>query len=163
MDINKIFTYILVILTGMIMATFAAYYLLNEFVYPHRQANTILEVPVEQREDVQVDVEQPSEERIAPTEETTAPITTATTFTGTLEAVNTGCFADGECSVSVDGKHVTVLIGWSQDTVGSVIGVEGFGDLEAYLGKLVEVSAQDLGDNQYTLYGSEAFYIKVLP
>lgn len=38
MNINKIFTYVLVTLIGMIMATFAAYYLLNEFVYPDKQA-----------------------------------------------------------------------------------------------------------------------------
>jgi hypothetical protein len=37
MNINKIFTYVLIILTGMIMATLAAYYLLNEFVYPAKE------------------------------------------------------------------------------------------------------------------------------
>lgn len=85
----------------------------------------------------------------------------ADVFTGTLEEVNTGCFADGECYVVVDGKHVTALRGWSQDTVGTVIGVEGFGDLEGKIGAEVEVYAQDLSDGTYTLYGSEGFYIKV--
>ncbi len=84
----------------------------------------------------------------------------ADVFVGTLEAVNTGCFADGECFVEVDGKHVTALIGWSRDTVGSVQGVEGFGGLEAYIGKEVEVYAQVNPDGTYTLYGSEGFYIK---
>lgn len=86
----------------------------------------------------------------------------AATFTGTLEEVNTGCFADGECFVTVDGKHVTALMGWSRDTVGSVQGVESFGDLESYIGKTVEVYAQDLSDGTYTLYGSEGFYIRVM-
>lgn len=85
----------------------------------------------------------------------------ADVFSGKLEEVNTGCFADGECYVMVDKKHVTVLLGWSRDIVGSVIGVEGFGDLEKYIGKEVEVYAQDKSDGTYTLYGSEGFYIKL--
>ncbi len=86
----------------------------------------------------------------------------ADVFTGVLEKVDTGCFADGECYVEVDGRHVTALRGWSQDTVGSVQGVSGFGDLEQYIGKRVEVYAQVNEDMTYTLYGSEGFYIKVL-
>jgi hypothetical protein len=84
-------------------------------------------------------------------------------FSGTLEKVDTGCFADGECYVVVDGKHITVLMGWSQAVVGSVQGVESLGDLEQYAGKIpVEVYAQDKGDGTYTLYGSEGFYIRAL-
>lgn len=86
----------------------------------------------------------------------------ADVFIGTLEEVNTGCFADGECYVVVDGKHVTAIIGWSRDVVGSVIGVPGFGDLTAYLGKSVEVYAHMKEDGSYSLYGSEGFHIKVL-
>lgn len=82
-------------------------------------------------------------------------------FSGKLEEVNTGCFADAECYVVVDGKHVTAIMGWSQETVGTVQGVEGFGDLENHIGKEVEVYAQDTGDGKYTLYGSEGFYIKL--
>lgn len=84
----------------------------------------------------------------------------ADTFTGTLQKVDSGCFSDGECYVEVDGKHVTALMGWSQSEVGSVVGVEGFGDLEKYIGKQVEVYAQDNSDGTYTLYGSAGFYIK---
>lgn len=89
----------------------------------------------------------------------------ADTFTGTLDEVNTGCFADGECYVVVDGKHVTVLMGWSQETVGSIVGAESIGDLEALIGQTVEVYAQDLTatNEGYTLYGSDGFYVKVLP
>ncbi len=83
-------------------------------------------------------------------------------FTGKLEEVNTGCFADGECFVVVGGKHVTVLMGWSQATVGSVIGVEGFGDLEAHIGSDVEVYAHEKEDGTYSLYGSEGFYVKLI-
>lgn len=84
----------------------------------------------------------------------------ADTFTGTLQSVDTGCFADGECFVVVDGKHITVLRGWSSDTVGSVIGADGIGGLESIIGQEVEVYAQDNSDGTYTLYGSEGFYIK---
>lgn len=107
-----------------------------------------------------------SESSRVPNPETEPPASTgkikADMFTGKLEKVDTGCFADGECFVEVDGKHVTVLMGWSRDTVGSVKGVDGFGDLENYIGKKVEVYAQEKVDGTYTLYGSEGFYVKVL-
>jgi hypothetical protein len=84
------------------------------------------------------------------------------TFSGKLEEVNTGCFADGECYVVVAGKHVTVLMGWSRDTVGSIQGAESIGDLESLIGREVEVYAQDKGDGTYTLYGNTGFYVKVV-
>ncbi len=103
------------------------------------------------------------------TSNSTTTVTTTTpgklkadTFTGTLTKVDTGCFSDGECYVEVDGKHVTALMGFSRDTVGKVVGVAGFGDLEQYIGKKVEVYAQVNPDGTYTLYGSEGFYIKVI-
>ena len=86
----------------------------------------------------------------------------ADTFTGTLTKVDTGCLADGECFIEVDGKKVTALIGFSTDEVGSIEGVASFGDLTDYIGKPVEVYAQDNSDGTYTLYGSAGFYIKVL-
>lgn len=84
-----------------------------------------------------------------------------TNFSGKLEEVNTGCYADGECYVVVDGKHVTTTMGWSQEINGSVLGVPSFGDLEGRIGSEVEVYAQDKGDGTYTLYGSESFYVKL--
>lgn len=86
----------------------------------------------------------------------------ADTFKGKLEQVNIGCFADGECFVVVDGKHITTLVGRKGGEVGGVVGVEGFGDLENFIGEEVEVYAQDLSDGTFTLYGSEGFYIKLL-
>jgi hypothetical protein len=83
-------------------------------------------------------------------------------FTGVLQSVDTGCFADGECSVTVDGKHVTLLVGRSQETVGSIVGAPSIGDLESYIGKSVEVYARDNSDGTYSLYGSEGFYVKVV-
>ena len=86
----------------------------------------------------------------------------AANCSGYLQAVNTGCFSDGECSVTVSGKHVTVLMGWSQAVVGSIIGAESIGVLEAFIGKPVEVYAKDNLDGTYTLYGSAGFYVKVV-
>ncbi len=91
----------------------------------------------------------------------TGQVKTAT-FVGKLEKIDTGCFADGECFAEVNGKHVTVLMGWSQGAVGSVIGVNGFGDLQQHIGRQVEIYAQDKGDGTYTLYGSSGFYIKLI-
>lgn len=82
-------------------------------------------------------------------------------FSGKLETVDTGCFADGECFVVVDGKHITTTMGWSRDIVGSIQGVPSFGDLSTHIGEEVEVYAQDKGDGTYTLYGSEGFYVKL--
>ena len=82
-------------------------------------------------------------------------------FSGKLEKVDTGCFADGECYVVVDGKHITTTIGWSRDIVGSIQGVESFGDLEKHIGEEVEVYAKDNGDGTYSLYDSEGFYVRL--
>ncbi len=81
-------------------------------------------------------------------------------FSGKLEKTDESCFADGECFVVIDGKHITTTIGWSRDTVGSIIGVPSFGDMKDHIGEEFEVYAQDKGDGTYTLYGSEGFYIK---
>jgi hypothetical protein len=87
---------------------------------------------------------------------------TTTTFTGTLQAVNTACFDDGECYVEVDGKKVTLIIGWSQETVGSIIGAPSISDLERFVGSPVEVYAKENTDGTYTLYGNTDYYVKVL-
>lgn len=83
-------------------------------------------------------------------------------FTGTITEFNPGCYVDAECYAIVDGKHVTIARGWSQETVGSVVGTDdGMGGLEAHIGGEVEVYAQHLQGDTYTLYGSEDYYIKV--
>lgn len=87
----------------------------------------------------------------------------ADTFTGTLQSVDTGCFADGECYIEVDDKHITLLTGMrlNPQKVGTIIGADGIGGLESFIGKQIEVYAQDNSDGTYTLYGSEGFYVKV--
>ncbi len=83
------------------------------------------------------------------------------TFEGVVTAYSTACFADGECSITVDGKKVVTTIGWSQATVGKVTGIPDFGSIEKYVGSRAKVYAKKTEDG-YTLYGSEDYYIHVL-
>lgn len=80
-------------------------------------------------------------------------------FSGVLEEVNVGCFADGECYVVVGGKHITVMMGWTNATVGKVLGVDGFGDLESHIGEKVSVYAGKKADGTYTLYQNADYFV----
>ncbi len=95
---------------------------------------------------------------------TTTP--SGVTFTGKIEAVSTSCFADGECSVTVDGKKVILLTGMRMNIppVGSIKGVDSIGDLEGKIGSKIEVYAAPTTENgaSYTLYGDASYYVKVL-
>lgn len=88
------------------------------------------------------------------------------TFTGTISSVNTGCFADGICSVTVSGKDVILLTGMRTGSVavGSLKGVESIGDLEKHIGDKAKVYAARTteGGADYTLYGSTSYYVEVL-
>ncbi len=87
---------------------------------------------------------------------------TTETFEGTIQSVSTACFADGECSVTIDGKKVVTTIGWSQAVVGSIKGtVSSIGDIEtSKIGARAKVYAQKAADG-YTLYGNANYYIEV--
>lgn len=84
-------------------------------------------------------------------------------FSGTIQAVSTGCFTDGECSVTIGGKKVVTMIGWSQMTVGSIKGsVNNIGDIQtSKIGSQANVYAKKTTDG-YTLYGNANYYIEVL-
>lgn len=85
-------------------------------------------------------------------------------FEGVIQSVSTACFADGECSVTIDGKKVVTTIGWSQNIVGSIKGtVNSIGDIQtSKIGSRAKVYARKLSDSSYTLYGNSAYYIEVL-
>jgi hypothetical protein len=91
-----------------------------------------------------------------------APSNTTEYFSGTIQSVSTACFADGECSVTIDGKKVVTTIGWSQAIVGSIKGtVNNIGDIEtSKIGARANVYAQKTADG-YTLYGNSGYYIDV--
>lgn len=81
-------------------------------------------------------------------------------FSGTISAYSTACFADGECSITIDGKKVVTTRGWSQEVVGSLKGVASIGDIETKLGAHATVYAQKTEDG-YTLYGNKDFFVDV--
>lgn len=83
-------------------------------------------------------------------------------FEGIVTAYSTACFADGECSITVDGKKVVTTIGWSQAVVGKVLGIPDFGSIENNLGAHAKVYAKKTDDG-YTLYGDTDYYIKITP
>ncbi len=83
-------------------------------------------------------------------------------FSGKITAVSTQCFADGICSVSVDGKKVVTTIGWTGGALGSIRGTAtDIGSLESRIGANVNVYAKKTADG-YTLYGNTNYYIEVL-
>lgn len=92
----------------------------------------------------------------------TTPDSLAETFTGKVTAYSTACFADGECSITVDGKKVVTTIGWSQQIVGQVRGVPDFGSIENYVGAEAKVYAKKTDDG-YTLYGNADYYVEIIP
>jgi hypothetical protein len=53
-------------------------------------------------------------------------------FAGQIEAINDGCLADGVCSLTIDGREVVTMVGWSRDTWGRV-------EVEKRLGTPVQV------------------------
>lgn len=90
------------------------------------------------------------------------PLNSEGNFSGTIESVSTGCYADGICSVMIDGKKIITTIGWSQAVVGSIKGsVNNIGDIEtSKIGAHANVYAKRTTDG-YTLYGNSAYYIEV--
>jgi hypothetical protein len=82
------------------------------------------------------------------------------TFEGTITAYSTGCFSDGECSITVDGKKIVTTIGRSQIIVGSVTGISDFGSIENKVGAHAKVYAKKV-ETGYTLYGSADYYVQV--
>lgn len=90
-----------------------------------------------------------------------SPVQAPEKFAGKISEIHTGCFSDGECYAIIDGKHVTLLWGWTQETVGKVIGVESIGDLAKHTGETVNVYANKLRDGSYTLYGNADYFIEL--
>lgn len=84
-------------------------------------------------------------------------------FEGVIHGFRTDCFADGVCSVTIDGKEVVITVGRSQEIVGQLRGVESVGDLEKFIGKKAAVFAKKTESASYTLYGNKNYYVEVRP
>lgn len=150
----KSIKYIIFILLGVVLLFF--FFTQRKTEAPHVVVNNISDDIFEQNKpDVinQENLEKKKEENMA-----------SVTFTGILEEVNTGCFADGECFIVVDGSKVTAIEGRKQGPLGKTIINDdinaGFGDLYVFLGEEIEVYARQISENEFTLYGSEDYYIK---
>ncbi|HEX7724881.1 MAG TPA: hypothetical protein VF438_04055 [Candidatus Paceibacterota bacterium] len=88
------------------------------------------------------------------------------TFSGTITAVDTSCFVDATCSVTVDGKKVILeqgrMLATTTPEVGRLIGVDSIGDLEKHIGDHANVYATTTPTGDYTIYGSAKYYVEVL-
>lgn len=90
---------------------------------------------------------------------TTTPAPSASTasgdtqrFSGTVRAIDNGCFADGVCSVTVDDTTVVTMVGWSRDTW-------GHRDDGLAVGTRVDVACRKTAEG-CTLAGSAGYYIR---
>jgi hypothetical protein len=79
-------------------------------------------------------------------------------FTGTVDSIDTGCYADGECSMQVDGRKVVWMRGWSRSTWGQV---QQPPDVGTYVGKRVEVWCR-VEEDHCTLEGNAAYFIRLV-
>lgn len=89
-----------------------------------------------------------------------SPVSTEEKFEGTITAYSQGCFVDGICSISVDGKTIITTRGWSQEVVGTVTGIPDFGSIASKVGSHASVYAKKTSEG-YTLYGSANYYIHI--
>jgi hypothetical protein len=80
-------------------------------------------------------------------------------FTGTVGSIDTGCYADGVCSMVVDGRTVVWMRGWSRATWGRV---QQPPDVGEYVGRRVEVWCK-VEDDHCTLEGNAAYFIRPAP
>lgn len=91
---------------------------------------------------------------------------TTETFSGTITAVDTGCFYDAVCSVSINGKKVVLVKGgrgMSPDIkVGKLLGVESIGDLEQKIGSHANVYATTTPEGEWSLYGNDQYFVEVV-
>jgi len=73
-------------------------------------------------------------------------------FAGAIEAINDGCLADGICSLTIDGRVVVWMVGWSRDTWGQV-------SVERAIGTPVEVWCRRTADG-CELRGNADYYVR---
>lgn len=73
-------------------------------------------------------------------------------FTGAIEAIDDGCLADGICSLTVDGRMVVWMVGWSREPWGTV-------SAERTLGARVEVWCRKTPAG-CELRGNQGYYIR---
>lgn len=75
-------------------------------------------------------------------------------FAGVIEAVNDGCLADGVCSLTIGGREVVTMVGWSRDTWGQV-------EAEKKLGTPVQVWCRKTAAG-CELRGNAGYYVRAV-
>ena len=89
-------------------------------------------------------------------------------FTGIITETNNGCWGDGICSIKIDNKWIVAEIGGLRppnskpEIRGSLIGINFSQDTNKYIDKKVEVYAKQTDGENFTIYGNESYYIKLL-
>lgn len=83
-----------------------------------------------------------------------------TTFRGTVSEIDTGCYADGICTMTIDGKRVVFGQGMTaaDPPTGQLIGTTA---PEQFVGRPVEVFGR-LEGNSGTIIGRPEYYIKIV-
>lgn len=76
-------------------------------------------------------------------------------FDGKVEAIDNGCFADGVCSVTVAGRTIVTMRGWSQATWGTR-------DPDLVVGDAVAVRCRATADG-CTLEGDAGLFVRKAP
>lgn len=79
-------------------------------------------------------------------------------FSGTVTAIDTGCYADGVCSATVAGVVVTTM-------TGERLGPPVWGEPNSLpaVGDRVDIRCLSTGANTCTLKGDRGYYLRVLP
>ena len=73
-------------------------------------------------------------------------------FSGVIEAVDDGCLADGVCSLTIDGREVVWMVGWSREPWGKV-------EVERTPGTPVQVWCRRTASG-CELRGNAAYYVR---
>ena len=88
------------------------------------------------------------------------------TFSGIITAVDTSCFFDGICSVTINNTKVILVQGGRglppTTKVGKLIGVHSVADLEKRIGDHANVYAGINLEGTRTLYGNTNYYVEVI-
>lgn len=96
---------------------------------------------------------------------TSTPTERGVSITGTISSVDTGCFYDAICSVTINKTQKIILITGGrmppQQEAGKMIGFDGVGDLEQNIGKTLTGYVKKVSENEYTIYGDANYFVEL--
>jgi hypothetical protein len=97
-------------------------------------------------------------------------IETEVIIQGTITDIDNGCWANGNCSIKVNNNWIIAEEGGlhpltsniALEPRGNQIDIIFSEDTKKYIGKKVEIYGREINEYQFTIYGSEAYYIKLI-